>query len=129
MPGRMGGRIERLVQEKPRCLTALESLRVNPMSEEKTLELAQRWAREQSPGTGDPVADPQTIREAWELADQYLSTEAPPGNLLGFLASARETALRAAPPGSAPPVEARHLITALGRLTGLPASILDENED
>src|SRR2546421_7774058 len=73
-----------------------------------------------------PRASEQTLREALQLAKQYLGDKAAPGNLLLFL-DATERRL-AADGQAAREIKLDDLLVTLSQLTGLPASILDERE-
>jgi ATP-dependent Clp protease ATP-binding subunit ClpC len=117
------GSYERLVQSKPRVLTALETWRIDPLSDASTLELVDRWAVTH---TGDEIGLPARIRsEGWQLAQQYLGDRAAPGNILQLLNLTRMR-LQAAGADTSLVIGADDLITTLTQLTGLPSTILDE---
>ncbi|UCE03538.1 MAG: AAA family ATPase [Candidatus Latescibacterota bacterium] len=122
------GAYDRLVQIRPGCVTALESCRIQPLSASDTLALAEDWARTQSED-GPGVFAPETIREAWQLVQQYLGDKAAPGNLLQFLGLTLQRMRAAARMGEEPgPITKNDLVLSLSKLTGLPTSILDERE-
>ncbi|HWS90701.1 MAG TPA: AAA family ATPase [Pyrinomonadaceae bacterium] len=114
---------EQLVRLRPRLRTAMQTCRVAPLSDEETLELGRRWAEVQ----GDPPrASERTLREALQLAKQYLDDRAAPGNLL-LLLEATERRLNAE--GRAEEeIKLDDLLVTLSQLTGLPVQILDERE-
>jgi ATP-dependent Clp protease ATP-binding subunit ClpC len=122
------GAFERLVKAKPRVPTAMLAVRVLPASEKDTRGLARAWS-ERNGRDGRPLADDETLSEAWSLAQQYLGDSSPPGNLLRFLELTRQ---RLDADGSDGEREVRisrdDLIATLSRLTGLPDSILDEKK-
>jgi ATP-dependent Clp protease ATP-binding subunit ClpC len=116
---------ERLVQRKPRVLTAMEVDRVDPLSDTLTTALVDRWAAEHAGGADAPGLPPEIRREAWQLAQQYLGDRAAPGNVLQLL---NLTRLRLTTTNPEAPLEigVDDMITTLTQLTGLPATILDE---
>lgn len=110
--------LERMLQEKPMLASALAALRVEPLSENDTKDVAGRWLHQV---TGN--SSPQVIDQAWELAQQYLSDRAAPGNLLSLLQMS--VAARQALHRSASTIGIDDVITTLSRQTGLPLEILD----
>jgi ATP-dependent Clp protease ATP-binding subunit ClpC len=117
------GPYERLVQSKPQVLTAMETCRIEPLSDASTLDLVDRWAATHAGGdTGLPL---RVRREAWQLAQQYLGDRAAPGNVLQLLNLTRMR-LQTAGADSSLTIGADDLITTLTQLTGLPSTILDE---
>ncbi|MDT5271581.1 MAG: ATP-dependent Clp protease ATP-binding subunit ClpC [Acidobacteriota bacterium] len=128
---------EQLVRLRPRLRTAMQTCHVAPLSDEETLELGRRWnARRVRPqdawaGAMDtshfvPRASEATLREAQQLAKQYLSDKAAPGNLL-LLLDATARRLLAEDKG-ADEIKLDDLLVTLSQLTGLPVQILDERE-
>jgi ATP-dependent Clp protease ATP-binding subunit ClpC len=118
---------ERLIQESPRCQTALEACRVNPLSEGETFDLSRRWAARFQHNDGTDLIPGEVIQEAWNLTTQYLWDKAAPGNLLQFLALTLQKLVAAdLPEGRQMTVD--DLLVTLSQLTGLPTSILDERE-
>jgi ATP-dependent Clp protease ATP-binding subunit ClpC len=117
---------ERLVQEKPRVLNALHTVRVEPLAESASSELAERWAERNALPDGSPLASADTLREAAQLAEQYLGDVARPGNLLGFLETVRSRRQRVASANAA--IGPDELIATLSDRTGVPASILDDRQ-
>jgi len=113
--------LDRLLRSQPRLRAALDVVRLESPSDEETLELLRGWARGED---GPPRLDEATLREAADLARQYLGETAAPGNLFGLVRLAAE----ARPAGDGRPVCGDDLLAALTRLTGLPAAILDERE-
>ncbi|MBL8859554.1 MAG: AAA family ATPase [Planctomycetes bacterium] len=112
---------DQLLREQPRLRAAVDVVRLEPPSASETLDVARRWA-EATPKLA-PVGD-ATLREAADLAQQYLGETAAPGNLIGLLRLANEVH----PAGDGRALEAQDLLQALTRLTGLPAAMLDERE-
>jgi ATP-dependent Clp protease ATP-binding subunit ClpC len=93
---------EKLMQLRPRLRTVLETCRVNPLGDAETLEVARRWAEQQTSArrsvsettthaavtaSAAPRISEQTLQEAFQLAKQYLADKAAPGNLLLLLDS------------------------------------------
>ncbi len=126
---------ERLLQSKPALRAAMEAVRLEPYGDEPTLALAQAWSAKFSTD-GRPLVARGIVEQSFQLAQQFLGARAQPGNLLGFLSLARQSKLLSATaeglPGAAssPGIELgfEDLLATLGRLTGLPASILDDRE-
>lgn len=98
-----------LLQQKPGIASAMVNVRVEPLSAEKTLELASELFHR-----------PDVIVEAWQLATQYLGRRAAPGSLLSLLESTRARA------GEDFTID--DLLNTLSRVTGLPREILDERQ-
>lgn len=129
---------EQLVRLRPRLRTAMQTCRVAPLSDEETLELGRRWAKRgtavesavESDAVGTSVSAPRaterTLREALQLAKQYLDEKAAPGNLL-LLLEATDRRLLAEGRGAGE-VRLDDLLVTLSQLTGLPVQILDERE-
>ncbi|MCA8942818.1 MAG: ATP-dependent Clp protease ATP-binding subunit [Planctomycetes bacterium] len=115
---------ERLVVSMPNCRSALEAVRMRPLDEARTLDVAQRWA-EHHAVDDEPRASAATLREAWQLTQQFLQDRAAPGSVLQLLDTARKDQEL---DDAARPLESVDLIRTLSRLTGLPARILDEGE-
>jgi ATP-dependent Clp protease ATP-binding subunit ClpC len=131
---------EQLMRLRPRLRTAMQTCRVSPLGDEETLELGRRWAARRAtlvvPSGSQPALDApdskprvseQTLREAFQLAKQYLGDKAAPGNLLLFL-DATDRRLSAEEKGTSGEITLDDLLVTLSHLTGLPASILDERE-
>jgi ATP-dependent Clp protease ATP-binding subunit ClpC len=127
---------EQLVRLRPRLRTAMQTCRVAPLSDEETLELGRRWAErgteDEGVGGGSEITSPsprasgRTLREALQLAKQYLDDRAAPGNLL-LLLEATERRLNAEGRGGGE-VSLDDLLVTLSQLTGLPVQMLDERE-
>jgi ATP-dependent Clp protease ATP-binding subunit ClpC len=123
---------EQLVRLRPRLRTAMQTCRVAPLSDEETLELGRRWAERgiKSDGSEAPALAPRasqrTLREALQLAKQYLDDKAAPGNLLLLLEATGRRLL--AEGGGPDEVRLDDLLVTLSQLTGLPVQMLDERE-
>ena len=130
---------EQLLRLRPRLRTAMQTCRVAPLSDEETLELGRRWAKKYGdikleregvavPGTGiKPRVPEKTLREALQLAKQYLDEKAAPGNLLLLLDTTRRRQLADAD-SFREEITLDALLVTLSQLTGLPVQILDERE-
>ncbi len=118
---------ERLVQTRPRVLSALEAVRLAPLADTETMALATTWARRHPLPDGTPLASDATLREAAQLAEQYLGDVAPPGSLLGFLEDVR--ARRARDTRARGTIGPDEMVATLAERTGLPASILDDRQN
>jgi ATP-dependent Clp protease ATP-binding subunit ClpC len=131
---------ERLLRLRPKLRTAMQTCRLAPLPEDETLELGRRWASaratplapfgsQPAPVASDskPRASEQTLREALQLAKQYLGDKAAPGNLL-LLLDATHRRLVAEEKNTSAEIKLDDLLVTLSQLTGLPVQILDERE-
>jgi ATP-dependent Clp protease ATP-binding subunit ClpC len=132
---------EQLLRLRPKLRTAMQTCRVAPLSDEETLELGRRWASKHGTrkdefedevlGVVDlshilPRASKRTLREALQLAKQYLGDKAAPGNLFILLDATRRRLLVEGK--SSEEITLDDLLVTLSQLTGLPVKILDERE-
>jgi ATP-dependent Clp protease ATP-binding subunit ClpC len=118
---------ERLVTENPKLRTALETVRLQPLGEERTIEVAKGWLASAGPG-GKPVQiDERTLRETERLVQHYLGSRSAPGSLLETLDQTYE---RVCMTGGEPPgaLTLADLLETLSRATGLPLEILDDSK-
>ena len=115
---------ERLLQAKPQLRSALVALALPPADEAETLELSQLWAARNGSNT-EPLLGEQALREARQLATQYLTNRALPGSVLDLL---QLTHRRLTGAGSSAPkrITQEDLLLTLSQLTGLPLTMLDE---
>ncbi len=120
--------LQRLLIEKPRLTAAFEVCRLEPLGEAATLELARRWITVHSPTDGPPLLETSLLAEAWQLAQQFLSVKAAPGNLMELLQATRQRHRAAHKDGGPASLGVEDLLAALSQLTGLPGSILDERQ-
>lgn len=138
---------EQLMRLRPKLRTAMQTCRVAPAGDAETLQLGRRWAErfalEPAPAAargavafkkgpaagGRPRVGEQTLREAFQLAKQYLGDKAAPGNLLLFLEATRRRLLAEDEAAyAARELTLDDLLVTLSQLTGLPVTILDERE-
>ena len=119
----------RLLLARPRLRGLLETFQVEPCSEPQALALAREWWRKrQADPSRDALGEP-LLKEALQLARQYLGDQAAPGNLLQLLELTLDGRAGSAPADSlAPPITGQDLLLTVSRLTGLPCSILDDNQ-
>jgi ATP-dependent Clp protease ATP-binding subunit ClpC len=124
------GAYERVVQEKPGVKSAFETIVFPALPDHDTLRLARLWVERHGASDSPPLMDPDLVREGFQLSRQYLGDQANPGCLLGFLTRALELRRLGQEDGDTIPVTLSldDLLTTLTRLTGLPASILDERQ-
>jgi len=114
--------LDLVARNKPAALAAFEVVRLSPMSEAASLDVAREWERRR-PAPPPPM--PETVlQEAAHLAQQYLGDTAPPGNLLDLLALLYRD--RPAPAG--PPATLDEVIACVARVTRLPVDVLDERQ-
>lgn len=116
---------ERLLQAKPRLRTAIETVRVNALGDDKTLDLARQWVAHHNAGQHEDLIASQTLHEAFQLSKQFLGEKASPGNLLQFLSLTRRRML-SINPDAVIHITLDDLLVTLAQLTGLPISILDD---
>lgn len=111
-----------IARNKPAVLTAFEIVRLDPLPEEESLDVARQWdARRPAP---PPALAEPVLREASHLAGQYLREMAAPGNLVHLLATLLQER------GGAPerPVTVDDVVATVAKLTRLPADVLDERQ-
>jgi ATP-dependent Clp protease ATP-binding subunit ClpC len=118
---------EQLVQANPRCQSAVEVCRIPALDEKPTLDLARKWIKVHTEGRPQSIMSEKVLLEAWQLAQQYLQDRAAPGSLLGFLDTTRQR-LSTGNHGKKIEITTDDLIVTLAKLTGLPASILDDRQ-
>jgi ATP-dependent Clp protease ATP-binding subunit ClpC len=110
-----------LLAERPGLSGMFNVIQIRPLDETESLQVA-RHALENS-GLG-VFADEQTLRETFELAQQFLPTVAAPGNMLRLTgATAAETAEQ-----SAASFETSDVLATIAASSGLPLAMLDPNE-
>jgi ATP-dependent Clp protease ATP-binding subunit ClpC len=98
-------------------------VRIEPLNERDTLALARNRVAELSgKGGGSADSEERTLKEALNLARQYLTGRETPGNVLDMLSSA----FRKAADHTDGALSPDHLLAALSDNTGLPMAILDE---
>jgi ATP-dependent Clp protease ATP-binding subunit ClpC len=115
---------QRLLEHHPRVATVCSVLRIEPLSAAATTALAREWMRR---WTSDAVEIEAVLKEAAQLAQQFLGQKAAPGNLLELLDLTRRR-LTADAPDRPCRMTVDDLILTLAQLTGLPVSILDERK-
>ena len=122
---------EKLVQSLPRVRSAFDRCRVEPTDDEDTLELARRWLDRWKPlgdeRTAGELISEELLREAFQLARQYLGDRASPGNLLDLLKETIRRRVAVASSGELR-ITTGDFVSTLAHLTGLPSSILDDRE-
>jgi ATP-dependent Clp protease ATP-binding subunit ClpC len=107
---------ELLVQKRPRVTDLFETLRLEPLTSEEAIAVAQDW-REHA---GVDVDD-GTIRDAQDLAVQYLAGAGCPAGLLRLLKAAAADASAAAEE----PIRLQQVLETLAGATGLPLHVVD----
>lgn len=122
---------ERLLLSRPRLRSILEALVLEPYDDTETLALAREWWKLRAADTTGHATTPndETLAEALLLSRQYLGQRAAPGNLIQLLRltlESRPANADSSPPRTAP--SASELLATVSRLTGLPLSILDDQQ-
>jgi ATP-dependent Clp protease ATP-binding subunit ClpC len=105
-----------LVQQRPRVISLFEVLRLEPLTSEEAIAVAQDW-RDQVRAEIEDV----TIRDSQELAAQYLAGAGSPGGLLRLL----KTTSRAADAGDSVSISGEQVLETLSKATGLPLHVVD----
>ncbi len=124
---------ENLIRRKAKLRSVMQTVRVAPLSDRETLELARAWAerrgvkRERGRAAVPRLSD-QTLHEAFQLTKQYLSDKAAPGNLILLLDSTHRRLLTEGGAAASPSrqISLDDLLVTLSQLTGLPVQILDD---
>jgi ATP-dependent Clp protease ATP-binding subunit ClpC len=114
--------LDLLLRSKPDILTAFEVVRLEPLSDTASLDLARAWDRRRN-HPPEPFAEP-LLREASHLACQYLGDMAGPGNLIQLL----ESVCRDLTEDGRTTATLEDIIACVGKITRLPTNILDERK-
>jgi ATP-dependent Clp protease ATP-binding subunit ClpC len=118
----------RTLQSHPSLRMGLELVRLNPFDERQLGTLAEDVASRLSERR-PVVIGPEAIQAALHYAQQYLGAGDAPGVVADVLKRAAERALAAGgADGSKSEVRAAHIVEAVSQMTGLPASILGDDE-
>lgn len=118
------GAYERLLQAQPRLRTALHVASLAPASPAAAKNLAAAW--EDHVGEGTPLLPAGMATEALQLAQQYLTDQALPGNLMRLLKLTHQRRNQDRQPPL--PLTLDDLLVTLATLTGLPLGILDDRQ-
>jgi len=113
----------RLLRLRPALRGVLEVARLEPMSQEETASLACDVIGRMSEAANVVIA-PECVDVAIASARQYLGASALPGSVLDLL----RLAVHRAGKNNGEPIDAHAVILTLSQLTGLPVSILDNQE-
>ena len=97
------------------------------MSYGEALDLAQKWARQHSKKKESDLISGDTLEEAGQLTQQYLSDMSLPGSLLQFLKLTLRR-LTAFDEKASITITRDDLLETLSHLTGLPKNILDDRQ-
>ena len=119
---------EQVGRENKRVHSILSVHQIAPLDDINTLNLAKKWvARQQSENGKKLTITKSVLHEALHLSKQFLNSVAPPGNLFHFLKIAqRQLVVQGRAHGE---MKADDLYAALSKMTGLPRTILDEQQD
>jgi ATP-dependent Clp protease ATP-binding subunit ClpC len=116
------GTHERLARQLPGLETALVPVKLTPATPDAARAMAGEWLIRL--GVDRPAAE-QLTAEAAELAQQFLTGDAAPGNLFGLLKLALARVSDDAGPGGLA-ISTDDLIETLAEITGLPVGLLDD---
>ena len=111
---------ELLLAKRPSLRSALQPLRLRPLDEDETIRLG----RDVLAGVGVSVDDDATLREAFDLAHQFLPGVSAPGNVLRLL---RATVQRVEEDGRSS-LATTDVIATLSLLSGIPLAMLDPTQ-
>jgi ATP-dependent Clp protease ATP-binding subunit ClpC len=115
--------LEKLVTLMPEVQDLFEVFRIEPASKSGTLELARQWIeKDNKKGKWEKITDDQ-LEELFFISRQYLSYQENPGALLNFF---KYTTTRFK--NEVEPLEIESFYEALSSYTGLPVSILNDQE-
>ena len=121
------GSLERVVQFRPQILNAFEILRVNSPNKEHTLRVAQTWIAADHEKSGDWIDFKQEdLQEVYALSSQYLSHRENPGRMIDLIKQTKHL-VHSRQDGQST-VQFTDFIDALSHITGLPTSILDDQQ-
>lgn len=113
----------RLLQLRPSLRGLFEAVRLEPQTPEETMALAEAWV-ERLEGETRLELGADCVPVALSSARQYLSASSFPGSVLDLIKLTVNRALK----GAGGTVDAHEVIVTLSQLTGLPVSILDNEE-
>jgi ATP-dependent Clp protease ATP-binding subunit ClpC len=109
-----------LLAERPAFGSAFEVIRVRPLDEGESVQVAQHALEHSGLGV---TAGEQTLRETFELAQQFLPTVAAPGSILRLTGA---TAAEAAEQNEKS-FETSDVLATIAASSGLPLAMLDPN--
>ncbi|MEO8631177.1 MAG: AAA family ATPase, partial [Betaproteobacteria bacterium] len=117
--------LQKLLQARPRLRFAFKEVPLTALAPAAVLAVAEELvAREFAPA--QVAVDTTVLREAIDLTRHYMGSRAQPGNVIELL---RVTKTRITASGQVPaPINRDDLLASLAQLTGLPRSVLDEQE-
>jgi ATP-dependent Clp protease ATP-binding subunit ClpC len=115
--------VVRLFQMRPSMRNAMELMRFEPMSEPLTATLVREVAVRATKATGIQVK-PEAIDAVLHLSHQYLGSTQLPGISIELLKRSANHAMSAGKTA----INAEDVFETLSQLSGLPRSILDDNQ-
>lgn len=116
---------ERLAQSKPRCVTALDAKRIEPLKASETAALVRTWMARHVETGADEAGGKALASEASHLAQHFLGFKSRPGNVLELLELTRQR-ITGRERERQVQITNDDLILTLSQLTGLPERLLDE---
>jgi len=111
----------RLLRARPMLRGVLELARMEPMTQEETEDLARAVVEKWS---ANIMVDPACVEVALSSARQYMSA----GNFPGVVLDLMKLTVGRAIKSELGKVDPHQIVVTLAQLTGLPVSILDNNE-
>lgn len=111
-----------LVRTKPTLMSIFEVIRLQPLTEHESLDLARAWDRKRS--CPPEQLDDSLLEEASHLAQQHLGDHAGPGHLINLL----KLLLKHLERSGSQHASLDDLIECVAELTHLPKTVLDDRE-
>lgn len=112
---------ERLTLTDPRVSSTFSINRIEPLPVSETMALGKTWLAHST-----KASDPQVLKEAWHLAQHYLSESSSPGNLIKLLTLTRQRLARGKPKDKVVSIRPEDLLATLVELTGLSEVMLND---
>lgn len=114
---------ERLTLTDPRIASVFSINRIEPLPVSETINLGKAWLAKWT-----RKSDEKTLKEAWHLAQHFLSETAAPGNLLKLLKLTHQRLSRGKPKDAAINIAQDDLLATLVELTGLSEVMLNDEQ-
>jgi ATP-dependent Clp protease ATP-binding subunit ClpC len=115
--------LTRVLQHRPAVRTALELVRLRPLTDAETAALAGRVAQRIAAHVAIAI-EPDALETITHLARHYLGTGQMPGAVLDLLKLSVQRALA----HEAPLVRRDEVLATMAQLTGMPQKVLDDRE-
>ncbi len=117
---------EKLSRDNKNIHASFEIIRLKPLEDNATLKLVKGWIEKIFDKKRDYQINDSTLNEALHLSKQFLNENEAPGNLFSLIKNALRQLLIEGK--SKAKISTDDLYAALSQITGLPKSILDDQE-